>query len=51
MGLFFSSDHTPLNPLREPLLSLDPGIWTRPDRSEVFAYPVILGPKTGGNQL
>jgi hypothetical protein len=51
MGLFFSTDHTTLTPLREPLLALDPGIWKRPDPSEVLAYPVMLDARTGGNQL
>ena len=51
MGLFFSGDHTTFAPLSEPLLDLDPGIWKRPDPSEVYAYPVMLDAKTGGNQL
>src|SRR3984893_4056573 len=51
MGLFFSSDHTTFTPLAEPMLDLDPGIWRRPDPSEVYAYPVMLDAKTGGNQL
>jgi hypothetical protein len=51
MGLFFSTDHTTLTTLREPLVALDPGIWKRPDPSEVFAYPVMLDAKTGRNQL
>jgi hypothetical protein len=51
MGLFFSTDHTTLTPLREPLLALDPGIWKRPDPSEVLAYPVMLDAETGRNQL
>lgn len=51
MGLFFSTDHTTFTALREPLLALDPGIWKRPDPSEVLAYPVMLDSKTGGNQL
>ncbi len=51
MGLFFSTDHTTFASLHEPLLVLDPGIWKRPDPSEVLAYPVMLDARTGGNQL
>jgi hypothetical protein len=51
MGLFFSSNHTTFVPLSEPLVALDPGIWKRPDPSEVYAYPVMLDAKTGANQL
>src|ERR1022692_2344113 len=43
--------HTRFTHLREPLLALDPGIWKRPDPSEVLAYAVMLDAKTGGNQL
>ena len=51
MGLYFSTDHTTFTPLSVPILDLDPGIWKRPDPSEVYAYPVMLDAKTGGNQL
>ena len=51
MGLFFSTDHVAFSSLHEPLLALDPGIWKRPDPSEVLAYPVMLDAGTGGNQL
>ncbi|RXH53953.1 hypothetical protein [Granulicella sibirica] len=51
IGLFFSANHTTFTPMPEPLLDLDPGIWKRPDPSEVYAYPVVLDAKTGGNQL
>jgi hypothetical protein len=51
LGLYFSADHTQFTHLREPLLALDPGIWKRPDPSEVLAYAVMLDAKTGCNQL
>jgi len=51
MGLYFSTDHTTFTHLREPLLTLDRGIWKRPDPSEVLAYPVMLDAKTGADQL
>ena len=51
LGLFFSSDHTTLAPLPEPLLAIDPGEWKRPAPSELIFYPVILDAKTGANQI
>jgi len=50
-GVYFSSDHTTFSGLQEPLMVLDPGIWKRPDPSEVVGYAVILDAKTGSNQL
>jgi len=50
-GVYFSSDHKTFTDLKEPLLVLDPGIWKRPDPSEVVGYAVILDAKTGSNQL
>jgi hypothetical protein len=37
--------------LSEPLLDVDPAVWTRPAPSELIAYPVLLDAKTGSNQL
>jgi hypothetical protein len=51
LGLFFSTDHTTLKPLRVPLLPVDPGVWRRPAPTELIFYPVLLDAKTGGTQL
>lgn len=37
--------------LPEPLLDVDPGVWSRPAPSELISYPVLLDAKTGTNQL
>lgn len=51
MGVFFSDDHVHFMHLNEPLLTLDPGVWKRPDPSEVLGYAVLLDAKDGGTQL
>ena len=51
LGRRFSTDHRNFATLGEPLLALDPGVWKRPDPSEVVAYVGLLDAKTGGNQL
>jgi hypothetical protein len=51
LGLFFSNDHTTFTGLSEPLLALDPGVWKRPDPSELLGYAVMLDFETGGTQL
>lgn len=51
MGLFLSTDHVIFNTLHDPLLTLDPGIWKRPDPSEVLGYAVMFDGKNGSTQL
>jgi hypothetical protein len=51
MGLFFSGDHVTFTHLPEPLLPLGPGVWKRPDPSEVLGYSVLLDAKNGSTQL
>jgi len=51
LGIYFSSNHTTFSGLREPLLALDAGTWSRPAPSELLAYVALLDAKTGGNQL
>jgi hypothetical protein len=51
LAVYLSTDHTTFTNLREPLLTLDPGSWNRPDPSEVLAYSDLIDSKTGSNQL
>jgi len=50
-GLLFSRDHTTFSALREPLLVLDHGTWSRPAPSELLAYTDLIDARDGSNQL
>jgi len=49
--LAFSSDKVSFDNFPEPLIPLDGEEWSRPAPSELIAYPALIDPITGGNDL
>jgi hypothetical protein len=51
MRLAFSDDKTTFEDFPEPLIPLDGEDWARPAPTELIAYPALIDPATGRNDL